>query len=148
MIGHELTEDNGTQYVTKVWCKICRKYEKAIELHPSFRGLAKTAILAYVHGTSNVAKCNVLRHLSGKAHQIAITTDQGKPADQRIASGDGIPESPSIKRQMKITTSMDKMALDSYRKLLNRAYELALNPSMPLSHFKVLVKCQRQNGVT
>ena len=39
------------------------------------------------------------------------------------------------------------MALDSYRKLLNTAYELALNPSMPLSHFKVLVKCQRQNGV-
>ena len=35
VIGHELTEDNGTQYVTKVWCKICRNNEKAIELHRS-----------------------------------------------------------------------------------------------------------------
>ena len=104
-------------------------------------------VILYVHGTSNVAKCNVLRHCFRKAHEIAIAADQGKPADQRIASGDGIPESPSIKRQIKITTSMDKMALDSYRKLLNTAYELALNPSMPLSHFKVLVKCQHQNGV-
>ena len=33
--------------------------------------------------------------------------------------------------------------------MFNTAYEFALNPSMPLSHFKVLVKikCQRQNGV-
>ena len=122
-----------------------RKSDRASPFLPRSSVLLYTYM--YVHGTSNVAKCNVLRHLSGKAHQIAITADQGKPADQRIASGDGIPESPSIKRQIKITTSMDKMALDSYRKLLNTAYELALNPSMPLSHFKVLVKCQRQNGV-
>ena len=32
-------------------------------------------------------------------------------------------------------------------KMIKTAYELALNPTMPLKQFKVLVKCQRQNGV-
>lgn len=32
-------------------------------------------------------------------------------------------------------------------KMIKTAYELAMNPTMPLKHFKVLVKCQRQNGV-
>lgn len=32
-------------------------------------------------------------------------------------------------------------------KMIKTAYELAMNSTMPLKHFKVLVKCQRQNGV-
>ncbi len=32
-------------------------------------------------------------------------------------------------------------------KMIKTAYELAMNPTMPLKHFKVLVKCQRENGV-
>jgi hypothetical protein len=32
-------------------------------------------------------------------------------------------------------------------KMIKTAYELAMNPTMPLKHFKVLVKCQHQNGV-
>ena len=31
--------------------------------------------------------------------------------------------------------------------MFRTAYELALTPSMPLKHFDVLIKCQRQNGV-
>lgn len=31
--------------------------------------------------------------------------------------------------------------------MFRTAYELALNPTMALKHFKVLVKCQRDNGV-
>jgi len=30
---------------------------------------------------------------------------------------------------------------------MRTAYELAHNPFMPHSHFEILVKCQRQNGV-
>ena len=37
---------------------------------------------------------------------------------------------------------------EAYKKLMRTAYELALNPSLPLSAFKVMVKCQRENGVT
>ncbi|XP_065662451.1 zinc finger protein 862-like [Hydra vulgaris] len=32
-------------------------------------------------------------------------------------------------------------------KMIRTAYEMALNPSMPHSHFKTLIKCQRLNGV-
>ena len=31
--------------------------------------------------------------------------------------------------------------------MVQTSYELAMNPTMPLKHFKILVKCQRQNGV-
>ena len=31
--------------------------------------------------------------------------------------------------------------------MIKTAYELALNPTMPLRHFKILIKCQRENGV-
>lgn len=52
-----------------------------------------------------------MRHLFGKAHQIAIDSDQRKPADQRVR--DEIPET-STKKQMKITTLLEKIAMDSY----------------------------------
>ena len=42
---------------------------------------------------------------------------------------------------------MTASAREAFRKLLKTAYELALTPSMPLKHFEVLVKCQKQNGV-
>lgn len=31
--------------------------------------------------------------------------------------------------------------------MMKTAYELALHPTMPLTHFKTLIKCQRMNGV-
>lgn len=31
--------------------------------------------------------------------------------------------------------------------MIKTAYEMALKPSMPHSHFEVLIKCQRLNGV-
>ena len=36
---------------------------------------------------------------------------------------------------------------DAYTKLFRTAYEMVMTPSMPHSHFEVLVKCQRENGV-
>ena len=36
---------------------------------------------------------------------------------------------------------------EAYLKMMRTAYELALNPTMPLKHFKLLIKCQRENGV-
>ena len=35
----------------------------------------------------------------------------------------------------------------AYKKMIITAYELALHPTMPLSHFKTLIKCQHMNGV-
>ena len=44
----EKEEENDSQYVTQVWCKICRSNANAIQLHPSCRGPARMAMLAYV----------------------------------------------------------------------------------------------------
>ena len=48
------------------------KHEQAIKICPACRGPARRAILSYVHETSYDSKCNVARHLTGKAHQDAV----------------------------------------------------------------------------
>ena len=54
-----------------------------------------------------------------------------------------------IKRpvQPRIDVAMKTSTTEAYCKMVKTAYELALNPTMPLNHFKVLIKCQRENGV-
>ena len=49
--------------------------------------------------------------------------------------------------QPTIVSCVTASAREAFRKLLKTAYELALMPSMPLKHFEVLVKCQKQNGL-
>ena len=77
VIGHEIKIRNDKQLVTKVWRKLCAKQSKAIQSHPSCKGPARKAMLVYVNGTPYVAKCNVMQHLSGKAHSVAIWAEQG-----------------------------------------------------------------------
>ncbi len=141
VIGYDVKTINDKQHVTRVWCKLCRKHSKDIQSHPTCKGPARRAMLAYVDGTSYVAKCNVMRHLSGKAHLIAIWAEQGTTSEQRL-SEDAIGA-----HQTKITTSIDNAAREAYRKMFTTAYELAVTPTMPLQHFEVLIKCQRKNGV-
>lgn len=66
--------------------------------------------------------------------------DSRKPSNERF-------EVPSVPAQPDIRLSLNNSARDSFLKLIRTAYEMALNPSMPLKHFKILVKCQRENGV-
>ena len=47
----------------------------------------------------------------------------------------------------RIDVALNQSTHEAYMKMIKTAYELAMNPTMPLKHFKVLVKCQRQNGV-
>ena len=49
--------------------------------------------------------------------------------------------------QTSVLSSINNSSHAAYKKLLNTAYKLAMTPSMPYEHFKVLVKCQRKNGV-
>ena len=103
-------------------------------------------MLAYVDGTACVAKCNVMRHLSGKAHLIAIWAEEGTKSEQRLSEGATLATSLGA-HQAKITTSLENAAREAYRKMFTTAYELAVTPTMPLQHFEVLIKCQRKNGV-
>ena len=131
VIGYDVKTINDKQHVTRVWCKLCRKHSKDIQSHPTCKGPARRAMLAYVDGTSYVAKCNVMRHLSGKAHLIAIWAEQGTTSEQRL-SEDAIGA-----HQTKITTSIDNAAREAYRKMFTTAYELAVTPTMPLQQFTI-----------
>ena len=88
-------------------------------------------------------KHNVDRHLTGSAHEIALHTENEKPVEERM----GTLCSNSSVVQTSVVTSMKDSSRSAYVRMFRTAYELALTPSMPLKHFDVLIKCQRQNGV-
>ena len=87
-----------------------------------------------------------MRHLNESAgHKIAVQIEKGKPTTEPSRlSADILGAGPS---QPRVNELQEKAIRDNYRKMIRTAYELALNPQFPLSSFKLLVKCQRMNGV-
>ena len=57
MLGKNVIEEDGTQFVVKIWCKVCAKYKS--EILRELKGPAKTAALAFLDGTENVKSSNV-----------------------------------------------------------------------------------------
>ena len=57
MLGKNVIEEDGTQFVVKIWCKVCAKYKP--EILRELKGSAKTAALAFLDGTENVKSSNV-----------------------------------------------------------------------------------------
>jgi len=55
--GKETEVENGTIFVVKIWCMVCKKYKK--ELLRELKGLAKSSALAFIEGTTNVKASNV-----------------------------------------------------------------------------------------
>lgn len=85
------------------------------------------------------------RHLRGEAHQIALMIDNRQPEEERLESS----SASSAKRPLQpdIGKYLNDSSRESFKMLMKTAYEMVLTPSMPHKHFKVLVKCQRENGV-
>ena len=79
----------------------------------------------------------------GNGHSIALELERGKPQDQQVEVV-GMCKAPTQKR---ITTMTQTFTTEAYKKLFRTAYELSLNPTLPLRQFKTLVKVQTQNGV-
>ena len=76
---------------------------------------------------------------------MALELERGKPQTEPnrfpdIVLGAG----PS---QPRADALQEKATREAYEKMIRTAYELALNPQLPLSTFKLLLKCQRMNGV-
>eukprot|EP00112_Aurelia_sp_Birch-Aquarium-sp1_P010898 Seg2305.5 transcript_id=Seg2305.5/GoldUCD/mRNA.D3Y31 product="Zinc finger protein 862" protein_id=Seg2305.5/GoldUCD/D3Y31 len=131
--------------VTFIWCKLCAKHKDAILRNPLCKGNAKTAVEAYINGTNFVSKWNIDRHLEGKGHAWATEEELLLPVEERLLpSSTGAQKRPI---QPRIDVALKQSTSDAYLKMIKTAYELALNPTIPLKQFKVLVKCQRQNGV-
>ena len=57
MLGKKVIEEDGTQFVVKIWCKVCAKYKS--EILRELQGSAKTAALAFLDRTENVKSSNV-----------------------------------------------------------------------------------------
>ena len=49
--------------------------------------------------------------------------------------------------QTSLTSCLKKSTNDAYRELVKCAYEMAMEPTVPHRHFKVLVKCVKASGV-
>ena len=82
----------------------------------------------------------VTRHLESSGHKFAAEIEGNQPADS------GLPVSTSH-AQKSIRTTLEAASEDACMKIIQTAYELALNPTLPMTQFKTLVKVQRQNGV-
>ena len=80
--------------------------------------------------------------MSGNGHKYALELEKAKPVDQRIIPSSVMSQSTS--KQKRIDVMQNENSKEAYMKL---AYELAMNPTMPICQFKTLVKVQRQNGV-
>ena len=91
-------------------------------------------MLAYIEGTNFVTKHNVTRHLEGKAHSIALEVEAGKDKDEQMPM---FSAATAASRQPKITSVLAKSSTAAYRKMISTAYEMAINPTMPMKHFKV-----------
>ena len=77
------------------------------------------------------------RHLKGQSHRLAVLIGNSEdPGSSCVANLD-------MENSLPITRDNRKALL----KMIRTAYEMALKPSMPHSHFKLLIKCQRLNGV-
>lgn len=57
---------DGSVYVTKISCKICKTHGKNITRDPRMRGVVTKNMRAFIDGTTFVSKHTVTRHLAGK----------------------------------------------------------------------------------
>ena len=84
------------------------------------------------------------RHLKSKCHLIAVEIENGRPMEEQDSDIQIVRSGPSQARIDTLTTLSSK---EAYNRLMITAYNMALHPTMPLRHFRMLIKIQRENGV-
>ena len=57
VLDKKIIEEDGTEFVVKIWCKVCAKYKS--KMLRELKRSAKTAALAFLDGTENVKSSNV-----------------------------------------------------------------------------------------
>ncbi|XP_065667917.1 uncharacterized protein LOC136088170 [Hydra vulgaris] len=83
----------------------------------------------------------IQRHLASKTHQNAAEIEKRKPKEDRIKNVQNVPA------QTSISSNIEKASHDAYQKLINTAYKLAVNPTISLNCFSVLVEIQKENSI-
>lgn len=59
VFGFASIYDNGTKFVTSVWCKICAKHKDEVFLHPAVKGASRISVETFIKGTNVVTKFTV-----------------------------------------------------------------------------------------
>ena len=59
VIGHNVETLDSKKYLTKIWCKLCAKYNNQIINHTTIKGAAVNAVKAFADGTVVVTKFQV-----------------------------------------------------------------------------------------
>ena len=82
-------------------------------------------------------------------HKTAVEHERNLPVSERIPDVNLTVSSSATPcfSQKNIQSMCLQNSHDAFLKLTRTAYELALNPALPLSQFETLVKVQPMNGV-
>ena len=81
------------------------------------------------------------RHIGSKCHIIALEMAAGESSGSKsLPSSSG-----TATKQLRIETVNEKSNRECYRRMMVSAYELAINPTMSLNTFKVIINIQRRN---
>lgn len=155
-INCETTSENGTEYVCRVWCKICSAHAQSLRNDSCVRGKAKSDLDLYAMGTNFVKRCSVFRHLSSKSHLSALQYEKSITPDDQEGDIDDIERfrpldhaSSNIKSGapfQNIKSAILSSSKDAYKKLMTNAYLLAVD-GQPLTCFKTIVTAQKSAGV-
>ena len=65
-ISFKSTEKDSVNYVTSVWCNVCRRQKDNLNKDSRIRGAAAASSEIYIIGTKFITKHNVSRHIGGK----------------------------------------------------------------------------------
>ncbi len=85
----------------------------------------------------------MLRHSETACHKIALEIEKAKPKSEQCVSTPAGTSQP----RADVLSMAQSSTRDAYLRLMNTAYELAINPTMSLNQFKTMVNVQRKNGV-
>ena len=80
--------------------------------------------------------------MKSKCHQIALEIENGKPSNERAI------DKPVGLLQPRVDMSLEHVSTrETYVRLMNTTYELALNPKMSLRQFETMITVQWKNGI-
>ena len=137
----------GFKFVFIRICEFCLKFDDILFYVMSWNGTfhqfsPKTLIfLLSVLIETSIIKQNSFQvdcHLNGNSHDLALK-QQGLEAYVTAAPGNKRPCSSTT-----IDEAINNISEEVYKRMMRTTWNMANKPSMPHSHFSVLVKCQSE----
>ena len=128
--------------LVKIWCHFFKLFFEMV-FSISFLQKPWFFFLSVLLETS-IIKPNSFQvdgHLNGDCHNLALKW-QGLEANVTAAPGNKRPRSSTI-----INKAINNNSEEVYKCMMRTTWNMANTPSMPHSHFSVLVKCHSENGV-